>query len=126
MAGSRNRPWQLDWTYAARPDGVKPGCSIVLLGKRAAPEGTQVCEFLIGVCYGAALFLQIAGDCACECRFPKPVKRIGRDRQVPARELVLALGAGFCPRQAVRYRKLDGLIVAKLEVKTGTCSSVPQ
>ena len=43
--------------------------------------------------------------------------RIGGLRQVAARELVLALGAGLDARELVRDRVLDGLIVAELEMQ---------
>src|SRR5690242_14793205 len=49
----------------------------------------------------------------------EPVHGVGRLRQVAARQLVLALRAGFGPREFVGDGELDGLIVAKLEMQEG-------
>ena len=38
-------------------------------------------------------------------------------RQVAARQLVLALRAGLDPREPVRDRVVDGLVVAELEMQ---------
>jgi hypothetical protein len=45
------------------------------------------------------------------------VGRVRRDRQVAARELVLALRAGLDPFQAVCQGEVDGLVIADLEMQ---------
>ena len=45
------------------------------------------------------------------------MRRIGGDRQIAARELVLALGAGLDARELVLDRVFDGLVVAELEMQ---------
>ena len=65
----------------------------------------------------ARSFVEIARDGPAQARVGDPVRRVGRDRHVAARELVLALGAGLDARQAVRDRVVDRLIVADLEMQ---------
>src|SRR5450759_1041528 len=65
------------------------------------------------------------GPLACEILGYRPPQRrigdemrgIGGVRQVAARQLVLALGAGLDARQSVGDRVFDGLIVAQLEMQ---------
>src|SRR6478752_4435507 len=45
------------------------------------------------------------------------MRGIGGLRQIPARDLVLALGAGLDGFQAAPDRKVDGLIIADLEMQ---------
>ena len=45
------------------------------------------------------------------------MRRIGGDRQIAARELVLALRAGLDALELVRDGELDGLVVAELEMQ---------
>ena len=45
------------------------------------------------------------------------MRRIGGGRQIAARELVLALGAGLDAGELVRDRVFDRLIVAELEMQ---------
>ena len=67
-----------------------------------------------------ALAVEIVGDRAAQkAAIGDPVRRIGRDRQVAARQLVLALGAGLDARQAVLDGVVDRLVVADLEVQAG-------
>ena len=52
-----------------------------------------------------------------QARIGEFVRRIGEGRPVAACELVLALGAGLDPAQSARKRKVDRLIVARLEMQ---------
>ena len=51
---------------------------------------------------------------------------VGLDGKITAGELVRALGAGFDARELALYGKVDGLVVADLEMQTGCSSSAPQ
>ena len=67
---------------------------------------------------GGGLGLEVLGDGAGEAGVGDPVQRVGGDRQVAARQLVLALGAGLDAGEAVRDGPVDRL-VAELEVQAG-------
>ena len=64
-----------------------------------------------------ALALEIIGDRAAQPGIGDVMGRIGRDRHIAARELVLALRAGLDALEAVRDRIVDGLVIANLEMQ---------
>src|SRR5215468_4025331 len=66
---------------------------------------------------GGTLAAEEILDRGGEARLADPMCAPGRRRQVAALDLVLALGAGLDPRQLVRDRVLDGLVVAGLEMQ---------
>ena len=80
-------------------------------------NGAVAGELLAGRLHIGALALEIVGDRAAQARIGDVVRRIGGDRQVAARELVLALGAGLDAGELVRDRELDRLVVAELEMQ---------
>src|SRR4029077_7169173 len=65
----------------------------------------------------SAFALQIIRDRAAQIGIGDVVRRISRLRQIPARQLMLALRAGFDDLQAALDRKIDGLIIADLEMQ---------
>ena len=65
----------------------------------------------------SALARQIVGNGPPQPRIGDVMGRIGGVRQVAARELVLALGAGLDALEPVRDRIVDRLIVAELEMQ---------
>ena len=60
---------------------------------------------------------EILGDRPAQRRIGDEMRGIGGVRQIAARELVLALGAGLDARELVGDRVIDGLIVAQLEMQ---------
>src|SRR4051794_28729279 len=64
-----------------------------------------------------AFALQIVSDRAAQARIGDVMRRIGRDRAITTRELMLALRAGFDTLQAVRDGVFDGLIVTNLKMQ---------
>src|SRR5262245_14680818 len=56
-------------------------------------------------------------NCGGEAGIADPMRAPGRGRQIAALDLVLALSAGLHPRELVRDRVLDGLVVAGLEMQ---------
>src|SRR3954469_7523661 len=64
-----------------------------------------------------ALLLEIVAHRAAQRRIGDVVRRMGGLRQVAARQLVLALGAGLDHGEAARDRKVDGLVIADLEMQ---------
>src|SRR6186997_1290836 len=65
------------------------------------------------------LALQVVGDGATEAAMGDEVRGVGLGRQVAARQLMLALRTGFDAGNLVLNGKVDGLIVAHLEVQAG-------
>jgi hypothetical protein len=66
---------------------------------------------------GQALALEIIGDGAAKPGVSDPMGAVGLDGKITAGELVRALGAGFDARELALYGKVDGLIVADLEMQ---------
>src|SRR5262245_5045570 len=64
-----------------------------------------------------ALALEKILDCAPQGGIDDVVRGIGRDRQVAARDLVLALGAGLDAAKLVLDGVLDRLVIAQLEMQ---------
>src|SRR6202521_6220045 len=60
---------------------------------------------------------QIVGDGAPQGRIGDMMGRIGHDRNIAPRDLVLALRPGFDPRKPMRNRIFDGLIITQLEMQ---------
>src|SRR5262249_42234814 len=112
MRSSRRSPAD----RAARPHWAKAvpwtkqGCSCAL-------ERAVAGQFLAGCRHIGALALEIVGDGAAQAGIDDIVRRIGGDRQVAARQLVLALGAGFHPVELAVNREVDRLVIAQLEVQ---------
>src|SRR5262249_34546236 len=67
--------------------------------------------------YIGALALEEILDRAPQRRIDDVMRRIGRRRQIAARNFVLALGAGLDAGELVLDGVLDGLIIAELEVQ---------
>src|SRR5436190_20885226 len=63
------------------------------------------------------LAFKIVGNGAAEAWIGDPVGGVGGRRPVAAGKLVLALGAGFDARKAVRDRPVDRLVIAELEMQ---------
>src|SRR3954470_4406681 len=74
-------------------------------------------ELAAGFRHIAAFLLEIVAHRAAQRRIGDVVRRMGGLRQVAARQLVLALGAGLDHPEAARDRKVDGLVVADLEMQ---------
>src|SRR5271165_1759944 len=68
--------------------------------------------FVMGDCAfdGGALMSEVVCDRPGEPSVGEFVRGIGEDRSIAARQLVLALGAGFDPPQSAGKRKVDRLI----------------
>src|SRR5216684_1181152 len=64
-----------------------------------------------------ALAPQIVGDGAPQGRIGDMMGRIGHDRNIAPRDLVLALRPGFDPGKPMRNRIFDGLIITQLKVE---------
>src|SRR6266700_6902692 len=64
-----------------------------------------------------ALAAQIIGDGAAQGRIGDMMGRIGHDRNIAPRDLVLALRPGFDPGKPMRNRIFDGLIITQLEMQ---------
>ncbi len=88
---------------------------------RACPsrlaERAGLRQLLAGRRHIGALALEIVVDRAAQRRIGDVVRRIGGDRQIAARELVLALGAGLDAGELVRDGEFDRLVVAELEMQ---------
>src|ERR1700761_998786 len=84
---------------------------------RRLPEWTQLGQLAAGFLDIGALSLEVVGDCAAQAGIGDVVRGVGGVRQISARELVLALRAGFDDFQLTRDREIDGLIVADLEMQ---------
>ena len=81
------------------------------------PEGQGLGQLGGRLGHVSSLPRQILGDGAPQRRVGDVVGRVGRDRAVAAGELVLALRAGLDPREPMRDRVVDRLVVAELEVQ---------
>ena len=62
---------------------------------------------------------QIVGHRARKPLIRHPVQRMGFDRKIPARQLVIALRSRLDPLAAVTDGKVDRLVIAKLEMQAG-------
>src|SRR5581483_9618257 len=72
------------------------------------------CSFYIDT-----LARKIVGNGAPQGGIGDEMRRIGSLRQVAARELVFALGAGFDTIEPMDNRVIDGLVVAEFKMKEG-------
>ena len=66
-----------------------------------------------------AFGLEIAGHSGTQSWIGDPMRRVGRDGQVAARQLVFTLSAGFDAGEPFGDREVDGLVVADLEMQAG-------
>ena len=81
------------------------------------PERRSFRQFLSCGRYVGAFPLEKVGDRAPQARVVDLVRRVGRGREIAARNLVLALGASFYPGEPMRDRVLYCLIIAQLEME---------
>lgn len=89
------------------------------LADLAAPERShlgQISHFLID---RRALAAQEIGDGLLKALIAQPMQRMGGDRQIAPRQLVLALGAGLDAGQPLRDGPVDGAVIAQLEMQEG-------
>src|SRR5215467_6612578 len=87
------------------------------LAARAFAERACVPKLLSSSVHEGALALEIVIDRPPEAGIGYVVRRIGGVRQIAARELVLALGAGLDAGEPAVDRIFDRLIVANLEMQ---------
>ena len=84
---------------------------------RAAPERAHRGENLDVLAHRLGLARDEFLDRLAKARIGDPVQTMGALRQVPPRQLVLALRAGFDPREPAGDREIAGLVVAQLEMQ---------
>src|SRR3954469_19899665 len=80
-------------------------------------ERTGLAQFTDRLGHVAPLATEIFANGPPQRGIGDVVRRVRGLRQVTARDLVLALGAGLAPAQAALNGKVDGLVVANLEVQ---------
>src|SRR6201981_2939093 len=111
---SRSPPWLRhpeERAGGARLDGS------YVVGDRHLAERRRRGKLVAGHLHISALALEIIGDGAAQGRIGDVVRRMGGHRHIAARELVLALRARFYALEPARYRELDRLVIAQLEVQ---------
>src|SRR5690242_8925117 len=80
-------------------------------------ERAELGELAAGFGDIGALALEVIGDRAAEVGIGNVMRGVGGVRQISARELVLALRAGFDDLKLALDREIDGLVVANLEMQ---------
>ncbi len=89
------------------------------------PKRRQLAQFVHVLGDRCAFVFEIVGDGTSQALMRDVMRRPGRAGKIAAQELVPALGAGFDARRAARDRKIDGLVIAGLEMQErniGPCS----
>src|SRR5690606_25350547 len=82
-----------------------------------AAERRQLVQQPLLVVDGMAFLLEEPGNRLAQAGMADPMDGAGGGRDIAARQLVLALGAGLDRRQPVRQGEVDGLVVAELEMQ---------
>ena len=95
---------------------LRPRSILFLLGQILA-ERRQRRKLLAGGFHIGALADQIVGDRPAQPGIGDVMGRMGGHRQIAARELVLALGAGLDALELAVDGELDGLVIADLEMQ---------